>query len=135
MVDGMEIATRLVLEICGGSPSQLVIAGDEPKWRRDINLRKDRVKTLGGVDISDNEIERILATLGFQVRQEADLFIAGVPSWRSDIVDEACLVEEVLRIYGFDKIPVVPLKQDSTCLLYTSPSPRDATLSRMPSSA
>ena len=113
MVDGMEIATRLVLEICGGSPSQLVIAGDEPKWRRDINLRKDRVKTLGGVDISDNEIERILATLGFQVRQEADLFIAGVPSWRSDIVDEACLVEEVLRIYGFDKIPVVPLKQDS----------------------
>ncbi|MBM08767.1 MAG: phenylalanine--tRNA ligase subunit beta [Magnetovibrio sp.] len=114
MIDGMEIATRLVLEICGGEPSHMVIAGDEPKWQRTIKLQKKRIKTLGGVDISNGEVERILVALGFKVIEEADFFIAAVPSWRSDIVDETCLVEEVLRIYGFDKIPTIKLHNEDT---------------------
>ncbi|MBT6094930.1 MAG: phenylalanine--tRNA ligase subunit beta [Rhodospirillaceae bacterium] len=112
LADGMEIATRMILDLCGGEPSNTVVAGGEPEWQRDISMRADRPKTLGGVDVADGEIERILGVLGFTTRRDGDAFIAGVPSWRSDIVDEACLVEEVLRLYGYDKIPVVPLRHD-----------------------
>ncbi len=112
LADGMELATRMILDLCGGDPSNTVVAGGEPDWRRDISMRADRPRTLGGVDVPGEEIERILGVLGFDARREGDVFVAGVPSWRSDIVDEACLVEEVLRLYGYDKIPVVPLRHD-----------------------
>jgi len=112
MIDGMEIATRLIIEICGGKPSHVVVAGTEPDWQREITLQTERVKTLGGVELPGDEIKRILEALGFEVRSDGDDFIVDVPSWRSDIVSEACLVEEVLRIHGFDKIPVVPLDHD-----------------------
>jgi len=112
LVDGMEIATRLIMDLCGGEPSEPVVAGAEPDWRREVTMRGDRPKTLGGVDVPADEIERILGVLGFEVRKDGDDFVAGVPSWRPDIVDEACLVEEVLRLYGYDRIPVVPLRHE-----------------------
>jgi phenylalanyl-tRNA synthetase beta chain len=112
LVDGMEIATRLIMDLCGGEPSEPVVAGAEPDWRRQVTMRGDRPKTLGGVDVPAEEIERILGVLGFEVRKQGDDFVAGVPSWRGDIVDEACLVEEVLRLYGYDRIPVVPLRHE-----------------------
>ena len=110
---GMEIATRLIMDLCGGEPSEIVNAGTEANWKRDIALRPERIKTLGGVDIPLEEIERILIVLGFGVGGDNGLFKVAIPSWRSDIVGEACLVEEVVRIYGFDKIPVVPVRADS----------------------
>lgn len=109
LIDGMEIATRMILDLCGGEPSHSVIAGAEPDWRRQMRLRGDRPKTLGGVDVPADEVARILDVLGFGVTRDGNDFVAEVPSWRSDIVGEACLVEEVLRLYGFDKIPVVPM--------------------------
>ena len=113
LIDGMEIATRLVLDLCGGEASELVIAGAEPEGHGDIMLRVDRVMGLGGVDVAVDEIERILTALGFAVTAESDgLLRVSVPSWRSDIVGEACLVEEVVRIYGFDRVPAVPMVQD-----------------------
>ena len=110
---GMEIATRLIMDLCGGEPSEIVNAGTEANWKRDIALRPERIKTLGGIDIPLEEIERILIVLGFGVGGDNGLFKVAIPSWRSDIVGEACLVEEVVRIYGFDKIPVVPVRADS----------------------
>lgn len=110
---GMEIATRLILDLCGGEPSEVVVAGQEPDWQRDITLRPERIKTLGGVEIALEEIERILIVLGFGVGGDNGAFKVSVPSWRSDIVGEACLVEEVVRIYGFDKIPPVPVRPDT----------------------
>jgi phenylalanyl-tRNA synthetase beta chain len=112
LVDGMEIATRLIMDLCGGEPSEPVIAGAEPDWRREVTMRGDRPRTLGGVDVPADEIERILGVLGFEVRKDGGDFVAGVPSWRGDIVGEACLVEEVLRLYGYDRIPVVPLRHE-----------------------
>lgn len=109
LVGGIEIATRLIQEWCGGEASELVIAGDEPDWRRSIELRRDRVKSLGGVDVPETEITRILTVLGFTVDTKGERLAVAVPSWRSDIVGEACLVEEVIRIHGFDHIPAVPL--------------------------
>jgi phenylalanyl-tRNA synthetase beta chain len=109
LVDGMEIATRLVLELCGGEPSELVIAGREPDWRRQVTLRPERVRTYGGIDLPQKKIVEILSALGFQVKDEKGALSAQVPSWRGDIVGEACLIEEVVRIHGLDNIPAVPL--------------------------
>jgi phenylalanyl-tRNA synthetase beta chain len=111
LVDGMEIATRLVLELCGGEASELIIAGDEPDWRRDIVLRDGRVRGLGGVNIEKAEAERILDTLGFGIGPADGGISAAVPSWRGDIVGEADLVEEVVRVHGYDRIEPVPLER------------------------
>jgi len=107
--DAMEIATRLVQELCGGEASEVVVAGGAPDWQRTVALRSDRVETLGGVQIPADEIRRILTVLGFEVADADDGFAVQVPSWRPDIVDEACLVEEVVRIHGYDNIPTVSL--------------------------
>ena len=111
LVDGMEIATRLVQELCGGEPSKLVIAGAEPPWKRNVDLRVDRVRALGGVDVPVDEIKRILGQLGFIVEGDGGVLKTGVPSWRGDIVGEADLVEEVVRIHGYDRIPPRPLER------------------------
>ncbi len=114
VIAGMELATRMVLDICGGEPSGLVVAGAIPAWHRDLELRPERVRDLGGVDVPQEEIERILAALGFEVagRDNGRLRVT-VPPWRSDIDGEADLVEEVVRINGYDAIPPLPLPRQS----------------------
>lgn len=114
LVDGMEIATRLVMEICGGEASELVIAGAEPKWQRDVTLRPERIETHGGVKIDNKEIVKILSSLGFESKEAKGGLSVAVPSWRPDIVGEACLVEEVVRIHGYDNIPAVSLMRDAS---------------------
>ncbi|MSO91942.1 MAG: phenylalanine--tRNA ligase subunit beta [Rhodospirillales bacterium] len=109
LVPGIEIATRLVLDLCGGEPSEIVVAGAEPQWRRAIPLRVGRVTSLAGVKIPRPDIERMLRALGCEVDGEGDSLSVQVPSWRADIVGEACLVEEVVRIHGYDRIQPVPL--------------------------
>ena len=111
LVGGSDIGTRLVLELCGGEPSRPVIAGAEPTWRRDIVLRDSRVQALGGVAVPREEAERILSRLGFSARPTGGGIKVSVPSWRNDIVGEADLVEEVVRVYGYDRVPPVPLER------------------------
>ncbi|CAO3415916.1 phenylalanine--tRNA ligase subunit beta [Azospirillum doebereinerae] len=115
VVSGVERATRLILEICGGEASELVIAGAEPQWRRTLTLRPGRVKTLGGVDLDQDQQVRILTDLGFTIESEDDngSLHVGVPSWRADVQGEADLVEEVLRVHGFDAIPATPLPRET----------------------
>ena len=111
---GAEAATRLILECCGGEASDLSIAGEMPETAREITLPADRVKTLGGVDLPLEEQRKILDALGFDTKEKKGAIIATTPSWRPDVTLEACLVEEVLRVNGFDNIPVVPLTRDSS---------------------
>ncbi len=110
---GAEVAARLVLEICGGEASELSIAGEMPDTDKKVTLRPDRVKTLGGVDMDVEGQRRILEALGFAIDTTEGQIVATTPSWRPDIDGEACLVEEILRVNGFDNIPVVPLDRDS----------------------
>ena len=110
----MEIATHMILELCGGTASELVIVGKKPDWHRQIDLRFDRMKTLGAVDLPVNEIERILVLLGFEVERGDKTLRVSVPSWRPDITGEACLVEEIARIHGYDNIPSVPFSTVDT---------------------
>jgi phenylalanyl-tRNA synthetase beta chain len=110
---GIEIATRLILELCGGEASEVTSAGTVPEWRRRYHLRGNRVETLGGVAISAPDQRQILSDLGCTVANDGDGFSVEPPSWRGDIEGEADLVEEILRIRGYEAIPVVPLDRDS----------------------
>jgi phenylalanyl-tRNA synthetase beta chain len=112
--DGLEIATRLMLELCGGEASEIVTAGAVPDWQRRYVLRRARPATLGGLDVPPEEAAAILTALGFAVEQQADGDLsAEPPSWRGDIEGEADLVEEVVRVKGYDRIPAVPLERDT----------------------
>ena len=110
---GAELASHLILEICGGEASEIIIAGEMPDVSRKYFLREDRVRELGGVDVPTQEIERILTVLGFALERQTNGWDCSVPSWRHDVEGEADLVEEVLRIYGFNEIPSTPLKLET----------------------
>lgn len=110
---GAEVAARLILEICGGEASEVVTAGALPEAARDIAFRPARVAALGGLDVPVAEQTRILGDLGFAVRDTGAAWQVRVPGWRNDVEGEACLVEEVLRIHGFDSLPQVVLPRDS----------------------
>ena len=111
LADGMEIATRLVVELCGGEPSDLVVAGGEPAWRRTIPFRPGRVRELCGVDIDETQVAVILTSLGFTGEFGGETWSVAAPPWRNDIVGEPCVIEEVVRIHGYDKIPTVALER------------------------
>ncbi|WP_422033973.1 phenylalanine--tRNA ligase subunit beta [Reyranella sp.] len=110
---GAEVATRLILDLCGGECSELVSSGVMPTWQRSYTLRTDRVQTLTGIEVSSPDTVSILTKLGFGVEGSGP-WTASVPSWRPDIVGEADLVEEVTRVFGFDKIPTTSLPPVST---------------------
>ena len=112
VVPGLELATKLVLEFCGGEPSEIVIAGKVPQWKRAIAFCAADVKRLAGIDVAKDEIVRILKNLGFAV-EGGDVMAVTPPSWRGDVAGPADLVEEVVRIYGLDKVLSAPLPRSS----------------------
>ncbi len=119
VVPSAEMATRLILDLCGGEASALVIAGAEPPWRRDVLLRPSRIMGLGGLAVPEAEACAILERLGLGIVAEAGGLRIAVPSWRLDIEGEADLVEEVLRVKGYDAIPPASLPR-------TTPMPEPA---------
>ncbi len=102
---GLELATQMILELCGGEPSEVVQAGAVPDTDRAYKLDTDRVQSLVGMDIPAEEQRRTLEALGF--RLEGDM--AHVPSWRPDVQGEADLVEEVARVASLTKLVGKPL--------------------------
>ncbi|HWB48651.1 MAG TPA: phenylalanine--tRNA ligase subunit beta [Stellaceae bacterium] len=110
---GLEIATRLILELCGGEASEVVVAGAVPEWRRRYTLRDTRIAELGGLAVTPAESTSILKTLGFAVEPGTDALAVDPPPWRGDVIGEADLVEEVLRVKGYDAIAPVPLPRET----------------------
>jgi phenylalanyl-tRNA synthetase beta chain len=104
-VPGCDLATELVLSICGGEPSRMVVAGDPEAPRRSIPFPYSEVRRLLGVDIPRPEGEAILARLGFGVGNGTVV----VPSWRPDVQVKADVVEQILRIAGVDRAPPAPM--------------------------
>ena len=111
--DGLEIATRLILDICGGEASEQIMAGSQPSTDRVITFHKDRVETLGGVALPEKKIETILVSLGFTIQGSGSSMTVSIPSWRGDIIGEADIVEEIIRVHGLDKIEAIPLPRES----------------------
>ncbi len=104
--DGLAIATRMVLDLCGGTPSPVTRAGQPPLTPRIYTYDTDKAETLGGLAVPADRQRAILESLGFAV--DADWNVT-VPTWRRDIDGAADLVEEVIRIEGVDKVAPVPL--------------------------
>jgi phenylalanyl-tRNA synthetase beta chain len=102
---GIELGSQMILDLCGGEPSELVIAGRVPDTSRSYLLRRGRVASLGGVEVSEAQQREILTHLGFDVIEKPDGLLCFVPPWRPDVQGEADLVEEVCRIYGLDNVP------------------------------
>ncbi|WBU63307.1 phenylalanine--tRNA ligase subunit beta [Paracoccus aerodenitrificans] len=102
---GLDLATRMVLDLCGGEASGPVTAGDIPDHSRAYRLDTDRVVSLVGMEIEDTVQRRTLEALGF--RMEGDM--AHVPSWRPDIQGEADLIEEVARIASLTRLVGKPM--------------------------
>jgi phenylalanyl-tRNA synthetase beta chain len=101
----------MVLDLCGGTPSQVTLAGEVPHALRIIDFPVTEVKRLCGIDPAVADVVAILESLGFACkadRAHARVRVT-VPSWRPDVADRADLVEEVVRIIGVDNVPPEPL--------------------------
>ncbi len=103
---GLELVSALILEICGGVASEIVKAGEAPLEPRTLDYDPTFCAALGGVAVADEEQKAILTHLGFGVSPQWQITI---PTWRRDIDGPADLVEEIVRIYGIDKVPSTPL--------------------------
>ena len=105
---GLSIATQMVLDLCGGTSSEVIRAGEPPLGVRSIAFDPAAVLSLAGVEVSRDMQRAILENLGFGV-DGAEQWTIAIPSWRRDIEGSADIVEEVVRIYGIDKVPSIPL--------------------------
>jgi len=109
VLPGAEHATRLIQELCGGEPGPLTVAGAVPDWRRPIRYRASQLSRLAGIELEPADTVRILTDLGCAVAGGPDIHEVTPPSWRHDVASEACIVEELARIQGYDRIPPVPV--------------------------
>ena len=103
--DGLAIITRLILDICGGEASRVTRAGAPPVEANRVPFVPKRAATLGGIDVPEGEQIAILERLGFTIEGGEAI----VPSWRRDVAGSADLIEEVVRIVGYDSIISTPL--------------------------
>ncbi|MEM5467390.1 phenylalanine--tRNA ligase subunit beta [Celeribacter marinus] len=104
-MQALEDATAMILELCGGTPSEVVVAGSVPDVSRAYALDTDRVQSLVGMEITPARQVEILTALGF----EMDGDMAKVPSWRPDVLGSADLVEEVARVESLTHLEPKPL--------------------------
>jgi phenylalanyl-tRNA synthetase beta chain len=118
MLPGLELATRIVMDMCGGTASEVTasevtVAGTVPATERVIDFPVAETERLTGLAVPLADARRVLESLGFQVAgqsllQQAERVKVTVPSWRGDVVDKADIVEEIIRIIGVDRVPSVP---------------------------
>ena len=101
VVPGLELATQLILELCGGEASEIRVAGEPPAARAAFAFDRAYVKKLGGLDLPREKIDAILGDLGFGLKGDQ----VQPPSWRRDVEGKADLVEEVTRIAGYPNLP------------------------------
>lgn len=108
--DGLELATQMILDLCGGEASEVVEDGAALDVSRAYRLDPARVVSLVGMDIPEAEQRATLTALGFVL----DGDMAHVPSWRPDVLGEADLVEEVARVASLTKLKGVPMARETT---------------------
>jgi phenylalanyl-tRNA synthetase beta chain len=106
---GLELATRLVLELCGGEPMEPAISGEDVFPNTVVEFPLAEIKRLTGLSVEPMIVTAILTRLGFEIEGKGDVVTVKVPSWRPDVTQKADLVEEVMRMVGVDNIPVEPL--------------------------
>ena len=113
VVPGLELATRMAVELCGGSPSKMTIAGKAPKPNAPFKFDLGHVKCLSGLDLPGAKTKAMLTALGIKLSGSGKSLKASPPSWRPDIAQSVDLVEEVVRLVGVDSIPATPMPRAS----------------------
>lgn len=108
VVPGLELATRMILDLCGGEPSEITVSGQAPADPAAFAFDPARVASLTGLSLDDDRIAEILTRLGFEVTRGTPWTVTP-PSWRRDVKGPADLVEEVARIEGYGALPSTPL--------------------------
>ena len=106
---GLDLATAMMIEACGGTPSKKLVAGKPPLEPHVVAFDFGRVEKLMGLKLPEADMRRTLETLGFKIDGKGSAVKVDVPSWRHDVGGAADLVEEIARIAGLQSIPSVPL--------------------------
>src|SRR6516165_6945800 len=113
VVPGLELATDLVLQLCGGEASKITIAGKPPKPNRPFKFDLGLIERLSGLALEPREIKQLLGALAIELEGKGKHLKAAPPSWRPDITGPADLVEEVVRLTGVDKVPATAMPRSA----------------------
>ncbi|MGB6859732.1 MAG: phenylalanine--tRNA ligase subunit beta [Pseudolabrys sp.] len=112
MLPGLELATQMVLDLCGGQASEVVVAGDPTPKEKIISFPLSELPRLAGLKLPLADIRRVLEKLGFFVAGQGEHMKVAVPSWRPDVHGRADIVEEIVRIIGVDRVPSTPFARE-----------------------
>jgi phenylalanyl-tRNA synthetase beta chain len=107
ILEGLEIAAELIVRICGGEASKYSLTGQKNQKNKIIDFNIEKFKNLIGISISSLETNKILSSLGFKCKKSKKNLKVEVPSWRPDVTQDVDIIEELIRIKGFDKIKLI----------------------------
>ncbi|MFL2890165.1 MAG: phenylalanine--tRNA ligase subunit beta [Pelagibacteraceae bacterium] len=105
--EGLEVAAELIIKICGGEASKFSISGQKTQKNKTLEFEVEKFQNLIGIPISISESSKILSSLGFKCKKSKKNLKVEIPSWRQDISQDVDLIEELIRIKGFDKIKLI----------------------------
>ena len=105
MLPGLELATQMVLDLCGGEASEIIVAGDPTPKEKIVDFPLSELARLTGLKLPLADLRRVLEKLGFFTAGQGDRVKVAVPSWRPDVHGRADIVEELVRIVGVDRVP------------------------------
>ena len=111
---GLKLAAKIIHKLCGGKISNIIITGQSNFKNKQIKFNSEKFEKIIGSKISSNEIKKILNNLGFKFKESKNVYSITVPTWRPDINEEVDIVEELIRIRGYDKIELIKPEVDSS---------------------
>ena len=111
---GLKLAAKIIHKICGGKISNLIISGENNFKNKQIKFNSDKFEKIIGSKISPAEIKKILNNLGFKLTESKNIYSVIIPTWRPDIKEEVDIVEELIRIRGYDKIQLIKPEMGSS---------------------
>ena len=114
IIEGLELATDLIIKICGGQASKFSITGKSKVKKKVIEIDNNKFKKVVGIPISSAEAKKILTSLGFRVKTSKMILKVEIPSWRPDVKQDIDIIEELIRIKGFDKISLIDPERKRT---------------------
>jgi phenylalanyl-tRNA synthetase beta chain len=112
MLPGLEQATQMVLDLCGGQASEIVVAGDPTPKEKVIDFPLGELPRLAGLKLPLTDMRRVLEKLGFFAAGKGERIKVAVPSWRPDVHGRADIVEELVRIIGVERVPSTPFARE-----------------------
>ena len=110
ILQGINVASELIISVCGGELSETIISGKIPSSKKIILLKNERLQKRLGIDIKEEETHSILNNLGIKISKKDNDTLCEIPSWRQDLNEEADLTEEVIRIKGYDSLPTLSIR-------------------------